>query len=143
MLILSSSLIGMDKEEVLYCFVYFAVLQFINEQKINILSSLQKNLLIIVACNFHVLMVYNTKLFLRWNLMMEEKNSILQSYFFTKKRYQEELNVFMTRCCRWKNKALFMAVNCQIIRSDFYGTALTCFESIKEQKREHVSFEQS
>lgn len=64
--------------------------------------------------------------------MMEEKNSILQSYFFTKKRYQEELNVFMTRCCRWKNKALFMAVNCQIIRLDFYGTALTCFESIKE-----------
>lgn len=33
----------------------------------------------------------------------EEKNSILQSYFL-----KEELSVFMTRCCRRKNKGLFI-----------------------------------
>lgn len=54
----------------------------------------------------------------------------------------------MTRCCRWKNKALFMAMNCQIIRLDFYGTGLTCFESINErarrvEKRALMSFGQS
>ena len=54
--------------------------------------------------------------------------------------------VFMTRC--WKNKALFMAMNCQIIRLDFYGTGLTRFESINErarrvEKRALMSFGQS
>lgn len=64
--------------------------------------------------------------------MIEEKNSILLKLFLY---HQEELSVFMTRCCRRQNKALFMAMNCQIIRLDFYGTALTCFESINGRSK--------
>lgn len=60
----------------------------------------------------------------------EEKNSIVQSYFL-----KEELSVFMTRCCRRKNKGLFIGLNRQIIRLDFYGIALTCFESINSKSR--------
>lgn len=84
-----------------------------------------------LLCNLHVLTVYNTKLFLRC-LMIEEKNSILLKLFLY---HQEGLSAFMTRCCRRKNKALFMAMNCQIIRLDFYGTTLTCFESINGRSK--------
>ena len=82
-----------------------------------------------------------------FNDRREEFNSVKVVFFPLPSRRRIK-RVFMTRCCRWKNKALFMAMNCQIIRLDFYGTGLTRFESINErarrvEKRALMSFGQS